>query len=96
MNTKYVSKPSYVEAIAVFDVLFCAANNWEGLPNWVADAYARGHVLFTPKHLVFKQIGPFGKNAWAEADDRHMLLLDSKGELNVFEKQIFDKYYDKM
>jgi hypothetical protein len=96
MSTKYISKPNYVEAVPVFDVLFCAANDWKGLPKWVVDAYDQGRVLFTPKRLVYQESGPFGKNAWKEADDRHMLALDSKGELIAYDKDIFHKYYDKV
>ena len=96
MSTKYVSKPSYVEAIPVFDVLFCAANNWQGLPKWVIDAYDQGRVLFTPTRLVYKESDLFEKNVWKEADDSQIFVLGSKGELGVYKKDIFDKYYEKV
>lgn len=96
MNTKYVSKPSYVEAIAVLDILFCAANNWKGLPKWVVEAYDQGQVLFTPRNLIYKSKYSSSTSSWAEADDSHMFVMDSNGDLNAFKKDIFTKYYDKV
>lgn len=45
--TKYRKKPVVIEAIRARDARFLAANDWAGLPSWLAEAYDRGEVVFS-------------------------------------------------
>jgi len=99
MNTKYKSKTTYIEAILVSDVIQNAKTGWNLLPKWLTELYDKDMVIFiNTRVLIPSDDNPFTygpPKSWKTVESDQMLVLNDKGKLDSYPKDIFDKYYEK-
>jgi hypothetical protein len=93
---KYVSKPSYVEAILVSEALKMGKSDFKSLPDWLKQMYDKGDLLFTPRGLVYQENNGgryYVGDSWKTAKEGYYFVKSDGGRIDVIDQKIFDNYY---
>lgn len=82
-------KPVEVEAVRVDDVVAAASSNWSQLPDFVADAYEKGDVVFLHDAVLIAT-----REGHMRGNSGDWIIKGVKGELYPCKPDIFDATYD--
>lgn len=88
--TRYRKKPVVIEAFPVGEALRCAAHDWDGLPDWLADAYENGAIIFAADHVIIPTL-----EGSMRGDRPDQIIRGVQGELYPCKPDIFAATYDK-
>jgi hypothetical protein len=88
---RFRKKPVEIEAVRTSDAMIGAAHVDEWLPSWLADAHARGTVLFLPNGV---QISTLEGAMHAEPSD--WIIRGVRGELYPCKPDIFEATYEAL
>lgn len=72
---KFLSKPREVEIERVADLLNWATNDWDKLPEWIKDWYAKGNILFLDKSIEI-----YHRSTFHSAKNTEYIIRDSAGD----------------
>ena len=87
--SQYRKKPVVIEAAPVRNLVIAANNDWRALPQWVADAYERGELIFLHNAI---DVNTLEGTMHAGIDD--MLIQGVKGESYPCKPDIFAATYE--
>lgn len=86
---KFRKKPVEIEAVRVKDALAAAKGDWQALPDWLVEAYAKGDVIFVDNFISVKTL-----EGWYDYGDDYWLIRGVKGELYGCAPDVFEMTYD--
>ena len=89
MTGTFRKKPVEVQAVACADALRDASKYWWQLPEWLADAYERGQIVFGDKQVHIKTL-----EGNMTADYYDWIIQGVAGEIYPCKPEIFRQTYD--
>jgi hypothetical protein len=89
MMARYRKRPVEIEAVPVEDALFDAAKSWDDLPDWLADAYERGQVVFAHDGVLINTM-----EGQMRGDLGDWIIQGVQGELYPCKPDIFTATYN--
>lgn len=89
--SRFRKKPVEIEAIPAHAAMTAAREVWIDLPEWLADAYERGDIIFAHDHV---SIGTLEGRMRAEPGD--WIIRGVQGEIYPCKPEIFEATYDEV
>ena len=88
---RYRKKPVVIDAILSKDAIKSASQDWKSLPNWLAEAYEKGGIVFFPKGVSINTL-----EGTMTACPEDYILCGVKGEIYPCKPEIFLATYDRV
>jgi hypothetical protein len=86
---RFRKKPVEVEAILASEAIQYAGQAWDQLPDWLAETYEHGIVVFTPTEVFIKTL-----EGTMRAEKGDWIIRGIQGELYPCKPDVFEATYE--